>query len=40
MDSYNKLVRAVRNYQAQTVKGGLGTGGRLGVQGGKTPASK
>ena len=40
MDSYNKLVRAVRNYRAQTVKGGLGTGGRLGVQGGKTPASK
>jgi len=39
MDSYNQLVKAVRNYQAQTVKGGLGTGGRLGVQGGKTPAS-
>lgn len=40
MDSYNQLVRAVRNYQAQSVKGGLGTGGRLGVQGGMTPASK
>jgi curli biogenesis system outer membrane secretion channel CsgG len=40
MDSYNQLVRAVRNYEAQTVKGGLGTGGRLGVQGGQTPASK
>ncbi len=40
MDSYNKLVKAVRNYKAQTVKGGLGTGGRLGVQGGQTPASK
>jgi hypothetical protein len=40
MDSYNQLVRSVRNYEAQTVKGGLGTGGRLGVQGGKTPASK
>ncbi len=40
MDSYNKLVVAVRNYKAQTVKGGLGTGGRLGVQGGQTPASK
>jgi curli biogenesis system outer membrane secretion channel CsgG len=40
MDSYNKLVNAVRNYKAQTVKGGLGTGGRLGVQGGQTPASK
>jgi len=40
MDSYNKLVRAVRNYRAQTVQGGLGTGGRLGVQGGQTPASQ
>jgi len=39
MDSYNQLVRAVRNYRAQTVKGGLGTGGRLGVQGGQTPTS-
>ncbi len=40
MDSYNKLVKATRNYQAQTVKGGLGTGGGLGVSGGSTPASK
>jgi len=32
-DSYNNLVRAVKNYQAQEVKGGLGTGGNLGVQG-------
>jgi curli biogenesis system outer membrane secretion channel CsgG len=40
MDSYNKLVRVVRNYRAQEVKGGLGTGGRLGVQGGQTPASR
>jgi len=39
-DSYNKLVIALRNYKAQTVKGGLGTGGRLGVQGGSTDASK
>ncbi|CAN5800243.1 hypothetical protein BH11PSE8_BH11PSE8_10230 [soil metagenome] len=39
-DSYNQLVRAVRNYKAQTVKGGLGTGGTLGVQGGSTPASQ
>ncbi len=39
-DSYNQLVRAVRNYKAQTVKGGLGTGGTLGVEGGSTPASK
>jgi curli biogenesis system outer membrane secretion channel CsgG len=39
-DAYNQLVRAVRNYRAQEVKGGLGTGGALGVQGGTTPASK
>ena len=40
MDSYNQLVAAVRNYRAQTVRGGLGTGGGLGVQGGQTPASR
>ena len=40
IDSYNKMVVALRNYKAQSVKGGLGTGGRLGVQGGQTPASK
>jgi hypothetical protein len=34
------MVRSVKNYKAQEVKGGLGTGGRLGVQGGTTPASK
>ena len=39
MDSYNQIVRATRNYTAQEVKGGLGTGGTLGVQGGQTPAS-
>lgn len=39
-DSYNQLVKSVRNYKAQTVKGGLGTGGRLGVSGGSTAASK
>ena len=39
-DAYNRLVVAVRNYKAQEVKGGLGTGGGLGVQGGTTPASK
>ena len=32
MDSYNQLVRAVRNYQAQSVEGGLGTGGKLKTQ--------
>jgi curli biogenesis system outer membrane secretion channel CsgG len=39
-DSYNQMVRALRNYRAQTVRGGLGTGGRLGVQGGTTDASR
>jgi curli biogenesis system outer membrane secretion channel CsgG len=39
-DSYNQMVRALRNYKAQTVQGGLGTGGKLGVQGGSTPASQ
>jgi curli biogenesis system outer membrane secretion channel CsgG len=39
-DAYNRLVMAVRNYKAQEVKGGLGTGGALGVQGGTTPASQ
>ncbi|HAT30461.1 MAG TPA: peptidoglycan-binding protein [Janthinobacterium sp.] len=29
MDSYNQLVIAVRNYQAQSVEGGLGNGGTL-----------
>lgn len=40
MDSYNKMVVALRSYKAQTVKGGLGTGGRLGVQGGSTDAAR
>jgi len=39
-DSYNQLVKAVRSYKAQTVQGGLGTGGTLGVQGGATNAAK
>ena len=39
-DAYNRLVGAVRNYKAQEVKGGLGTGGALGVQGGTTAASQ
>ena len=39
-DAYNKLVVAVRQYKAQTVEGGLGEGGALGVQGGSTNASK
>jgi hypothetical protein len=40
LDSYNQVVKAVKNYKAQTVEGGLGTGGKLGVQGGSTPASR
>jgi curli biogenesis system outer membrane secretion channel CsgG len=39
-DAYNRLVGSVRNYKAQEVKGGLGTGGTLGVQGGSTSASQ
>lgn len=39
-DAYNQLVTSVRNYRAQEVKGGLGTGGTLGVSGGTTPASQ
>jgi curli biogenesis system outer membrane secretion channel CsgG len=36
-DSYNGIVRAVRNYRAQTIPGqALGTGGRLAVDGAKT----
>jgi Curli production assembly/transport component CsgG len=40
MDSYNQMVVTLRNYKAQEVKGGLGTGGQLGVQGGSTPSSQ
>ena len=32
LDSYNQMVKALRNYEAQTVEGGLGTGGKLEVQ--------
>ena len=39
-DAYNNLVKAAKNYKAQEVRGGLGTGGRLGVQGGRTQSSK
>jgi Putative peptidoglycan binding domain/Curli production assembly/transport component CsgG len=36
-DSYNGIVRAVRNYRAQTIPGqALGTGGRLAVDGART----
>ncbi|HXI36335.1 MAG TPA: CsgG/HfaB family protein [Burkholderiales bacterium] len=30
-DAYNQMVKSVKNYKAQEVKGGLGKGGRLGV---------
>lgn len=30
-DSYNKMVRALRNYRAQEVEGGLGKGGKLKI---------
>jgi len=30
-DSYNQMVKSLKNYKAQQVKGGLGTGGRLNV---------
>jgi hypothetical protein len=39
-DAYNQLVKSVKVYKAQEVRGGLGLGGQLGVQGGATPASK
>ena len=39
-DSYNQMLAAPKSYKALTVKGGLGTGGRLGVSGGTTEASK
>ena len=38
MDAYNQMVRALRQYKAQSVQGqGLGGGGRLGVDGGVAP---
>jgi hypothetical protein len=30
-DSFNQMIRALRNYKAQQVKGGLGKGGNLKV---------
>lgn len=33
-DSMNNLIRAVKSYRAQSVAGGLGTGGNMAVQGG------
>ena len=40
-DAYNQLVMSVRSYQAQEVRGGLGTGGPpRASSGGATPASR
>lgn len=39
MDSFNQMVRALRNYTGQTMGDrGLGTGGKLGVEGATQPA--
>lgn len=39
MDSYNQLVKAAKTYKPQTVQGqGLGTGGKLAVDGAAAPA--
>lgn len=39
-DAYNEMIRALRNYKAQQVQGqGLGTGGKLQVDGAPSPAS-
>lgn len=39
MDAFNQMVRALRNYKAQSVQGqGLGGGGRLGVDGAAAPS--
>ena len=38
-DAMNNLIKAVKSYKAQSVKGGLGTGGQLGVQGSDQAAS-
>lgn len=40
-DAYNEMIRALRNYKAQQVKGqGLGTGGKLQVDGAPVPEAK
>lgn len=39
MDSFNGVIKAVRNYKAQNVNGGLGTGGKLGIQGATSTAA-
>lgn len=39
-DSFNQMVKALRNYKPQRVKGGLGTGGALEVDGAKKAAPR
>lgn len=40
-DAYNQMIRALRNYKAQQVQGqGLGTGGKLQVDGAPAPEAK
>ena len=39
IDSFNQMVKALRNYKAQTVEGGLGTGGTLAVDGATKPSA-
>ena len=38
-DSFNNIIRAVKDYKAQEVKGGLGTGGNMQVQGADKPGA-
>ena len=38
-DSMNNLIKALKSYKGQTVKGGLGTGGQLAVQGSQTASA-
>lgn len=38
-DSFNNIIRAVKDYKAQEVKGGLGTGGNMQVQGAEKPVT-
>jgi hypothetical protein len=40
LDSFNQLVKAVREYAPQRVDGGLGTGGKLAVDGSSAPAAE
>jgi curli biogenesis system outer membrane secretion channel CsgG len=39
LDSYNQMVKSVREYAPQRAAGGLGTGGALAVDGASTPSS-